>query len=66
MDLSGVVKGRHLLEIGTGATIHTIHTIITASEHVQNILLSDYAVQSRQIFTNWLKGERELDRSTVI
>jgi len=46
------------LEIGTGPTIHTI---IAASEHVQSIFLSDYAVQNRQILCNWLEGKRDLD-----
>ncbi|XP_033728766.1 nicotinamide N-methyltransferase-like [Pecten maximus] len=45
---------RRLLDVGTGPTVHSV---ITASNHVDEIFLSDYAPQNLQYLAKWRKGE---------
>ncbi|XP_033728604.1 nicotinamide N-methyltransferase-like [Pecten maximus] len=48
------IQGKRLLDIGTGPTIYSV---ITASNHVDEIFLSDYAPQNLQYLEKWRKGE---------
>ncbi|XP_033728542.1 nicotinamide N-methyltransferase-like isoform X1 [Pecten maximus] len=48
------VSGKRLLDVGTGPTIHTL---ITAYNHVDEIYLSDYLPQNLQYLEKWLEGE---------
>ncbi|XP_021350147.1 nicotinamide N-methyltransferase-like isoform X2 [Mizuhopecten yessoensis] len=48
------VCGKRLLDVGTGPTIHTV---ISASSHVDEIFLSDYTPQNLHYLEKWHKGE---------
>ncbi|XP_069107979.1 nicotinamide N-methyltransferase-like [Argopecten irradians] len=48
------IRGKRLLDIGTGPAIYTV---ISASNYVDEIFLSDYAPQNREYLTKWWKGE---------
>ncbi|XP_069135691.1 phenylethanolamine N-methyltransferase-like isoform X1 [Argopecten irradians] len=54
---SGEVKGRQLLDIGTGPSVHSI---ITASRHVDDVYLSDFAAQNRKVLIDWWKSDKTL------
>ncbi|XP_029924979.1 nicotinamide N-methyltransferase-like [Myripristis murdjan] len=51
---SGKYKGKRLIEIGTGPTIHTL---ISASAHFEEIVVSDYAEVNRREVEKWLRDE---------
>ncbi|XP_076839643.1 indolethylamine N-methyltransferase-like [Brachyhypopomus gauderio] len=51
---TGRYKGQRLIEVGSGPTIHTI---ISACEYFQEIVLSDFADNNRQEIVKWLKNE---------
>ncbi|XP_033730332.1 indolethylamine N-methyltransferase-like [Pecten maximus] len=46
------VTGSRLLDVGTGPTVHSV---ISGSQHVGEIYLSDYAAQNRKVLTDWWK-----------
>ncbi|XP_060065615.1 nicotinamide N-methyltransferase-like [Ylistrum balloti] len=48
------IRGKRLLDVGTGPSIHTL---LSASNHVDEIILSDYTPQNRQYLENWLNGK---------
>jgi len=50
------------LDVGTGPTIHSV---INASDHVQDIYLSEFAATNRQILTDWLNRKRDLDTTAL-
>ncbi|XP_067681432.1 phenylethanolamine N-methyltransferase-like, partial [Haliotis asinina] len=52
----GKLTGRRLLDIGTGPTIHSV---ISASNYCDNIYLSDFTPQNRDILRKWLDGSLE-------
>ncbi|XP_069138951.1 nicotinamide N-methyltransferase-like [Argopecten irradians] len=54
---SGKVKGKRLLDIGTGPCIHTI---MSACRHVDDIYLSDFAAQNRKALTDWWKSDKTM------
>ncbi|XP_033728087.1 indolethylamine N-methyltransferase-like isoform X1 [Pecten maximus] len=54
---SGIVKGGSLLDIGTGPSIHSI---ISACRHVDDVYLSDIAPQNRKVLTDWWKSDKLL------
>uniref|UniRef100_A0A4W3HME1 Phenylethanolamine N-methyltransferase n=1 Tax=Callorhinchus milii TaxID=7868 RepID=A0A4W3HME1_CALMI len=49
-----LVRGRTLLDIGSGPTIYQV---ISACEHFEEIILSDYLEVNRQELSKWLHGE---------
>ncbi|XP_046373088.2 indolethylamine N-methyltransferase-like [Haliotis rufescens] len=51
---SGNIKGRQLLDFGTGPTIHSI---ISASQHCESILLAEFSPQNRDTLKQWHSGE---------
>ena len=51
---SGKHSGQRLIDIGTGPSIHSL---ISASEHYEDILVSDYTDSNRQEIKKWLKDE---------
>ncbi|XP_071089280.1 nicotinamide N-methyltransferase-like [Haliotis cracherodii] len=53
---SGTIKGTTLLDIGTGPTIHNI---ISAAPHCDNIFLSDFCQSNRDILKQWHDGSLE-------
>ncbi|XP_069135705.1 nicotinamide N-methyltransferase-like [Argopecten irradians] len=53
----GEVKGRQLLDIGTGPSVHSI---ISASRHVDDVYLSDFAAQNRKLLNDWWKSDKTL------
>lgn len=59
---SGKVNGKYLLDIGTGPSIHSI---ISASCHVDEIVLSDYAEQNRVYLYSWWKGQTKIQEKLV-
>ncbi|XP_067656366.1 nicotinamide N-methyltransferase-like [Haliotis asinina] len=50
---SGNIKGKTLLDIGTGPTIHTI---VSAAQHCENIFLAEYCQSNRDILKHWHDG----------
>ncbi|XP_067681436.1 phenylethanolamine N-methyltransferase-like [Haliotis asinina] len=52
----GHIRGRRLLDIGTGPTIHSV---ISASSCCDTVNLSDFTPQNREILTKWLDGSLE-------
>ncbi|OWF55860.1 Nicotinamide N-methyltransferase [Mizuhopecten yessoensis] len=48
------IGGKRLLDIGTGPTIHNV---ISASRHLDEIFLSDYAPQNLEYLQKWLKKD---------
>ncbi|XP_069108031.1 nicotinamide N-methyltransferase-like [Argopecten irradians] len=53
-EIQSDIRGKRLLDIGTGPAIYTV---ISASNYVDEIFLSDYAPQNREYLTKWWKGE---------
>ncbi|XP_067116837.1 nicotinamide N-methyltransferase [Osmerus mordax] len=51
---SGKHSGQRLIDIGTGPSIHSL---ISASEHYEDILVSDYTDSNRQEIKKWLNDE---------
>ncbi|MEE6484627.1 hypothetical protein FKM82_013947, partial [Ascaphus truei] len=51
---SGKVKGKTLIDIGTGPTIYQL---LSACEAFDEITVSDYADQNREEFEKWLKND---------
>ncbi|XP_060074278.1 nicotinamide N-methyltransferase-like [Ylistrum balloti] len=47
------LTGGRLLDVGTGPTLHSV---ISASQHVEEIFLSDYTDQNRIMLTDWWKS----------
>ncbi|MEE6484629.1 hypothetical protein FKM82_013948 [Ascaphus truei] len=61
---SGKVKGKTLIDIGTGPTIYQL---LSACEAFDEITVSDYADQNREEFEKWLKNEpRAFDWSSTV
>jgi len=54
--LSGLLDGKTLLDIGTGPSIHSI---ISPSQHFDEIYLTDYAECNRTILKDWIDGNRQ-------
>ncbi|XP_046548526.1 nicotinamide N-methyltransferase-like [Haliotis rubra] len=50
---SGTIKGKTLLDIGTGPTIHTI---ISAAQHCDNIFLAKFCQSNRDFLKQWYDG----------
>lgn len=50
----GKYSGQTLVEVGCGPTIHSI---ISASEHFQEIILSDYSERNLEEIQKWLRNE---------
>ncbi|XP_071079767.1 indolethylamine N-methyltransferase-like [Haliotis cracherodii] len=51
---SGNIKGRQLLDFGTGPTIHSI---ISSSQHCESILLAEFSLKNRDTLKQWHNGE---------
>uniref|UniRef100_A0A667YFP9 Zgc:64002 n=1 Tax=Myripristis murdjan TaxID=586833 RepID=A0A667YFP9_9TELE len=51
---SGKYKGKRLIEVGTGPTIHTL---ISACEHFEEIVVSDYTDSNRRELEKWIRAE---------
>ncbi|XP_071755416.1 nicotinamide N-methyltransferase [Centroberyx gerrardi] len=51
---SGKYKGKRLVEVGTGPTVHTL---ISACEHFEDIVVSDYVDNNRREIEKWLRAE---------
>ncbi|TSK17868.1 Glycerol kinase [Bagarius yarrelli] len=51
---NGRYTGRKLIEVGSGPTIHTV---ISACEHFDRIVLSDFVDQNREEVQKWIKNE---------
>ncbi|XP_052371028.1 nicotinamide N-methyltransferase-like [Oncorhynchus keta] len=51
---SGKYRGQRLIEVGTGPTIHTL---ISACEYYDEIVVSDYVDSNRKEIEKWLKAE---------
>ncbi|XP_041361804.1 nicotinamide N-methyltransferase-like [Gigantopelta aegis] len=49
----GELRGRRLLDVGTGPSIHTI---ISAGKHVDEIYLSDFSKPNREVLQDWKNG----------
>ncbi|XP_041346919.1 indolethylamine N-methyltransferase-like, partial [Gigantopelta aegis] len=49
----GKLRGRRLLDVGTGPTIHTV---ISAGKHVDEIYLSDFSKPNRDVLQDWKNG----------
>ncbi|KAF7689576.1 nicotinamide N-methyltransferase [Silurus meridionalis] len=52
--LSGRYRGRRLIEVGSGPTLHTV---ISACEYFEEIVLSDYTDRNREEVEKWLRNE---------
>ncbi|XP_067669179.1 phenylethanolamine N-methyltransferase-like [Haliotis asinina] len=52
--VEGKIEGRRLLDIGTGPSVHSI---ISASSHCDNIYLTDFVPQNRDALKRWLRGD---------
>ncbi|KAF5905462.1 nicotinamide N-methyltransferase-like, partial [Clarias magur] len=48
------IKGRRLIDVGSGPTIHAV---ISACEHFDELVLSDFADRNREEIEKWLKNE---------
>ncbi|XP_046368338.2 nicotinamide N-methyltransferase-like [Haliotis rufescens] len=53
---SGAVKGKTLLDIGTGPTIYSV---ISSAQHCDNIFLSDFCQSNNDILKQWRDGSLE-------
>lgn len=51
---SGKYCGQRLIEVGTGPTVHTL---ISACQHYQEIVVSDFVDSNRREIERWLKAE---------
>lgn len=51
---SGKYNGQRLIDIGTGPSIHSL---ISASQHFKDIVVSDYTDSNRQEIKKWLNNE---------
>ncbi|KAK0133227.1 Nicotinamide N-methyltransferase [Merluccius polli] len=51
---SGKYKGQRLIEVGTGPTLHTV---LSACAHYEEIVLSDYVEANRRELEKWLRAE---------
>ncbi|KAM4620133.1 nicotinamide N-methyltransferase [Polymixia lowei] len=51
---SGKYKGKRLIEVGTGPTIHTL---ISACEYFEEMVVSDYVDNNRRELEKWLRAE---------
>uniref|UniRef100_A0A667Y949 Zgc:64002 n=1 Tax=Myripristis murdjan TaxID=586833 RepID=A0A667Y949_9TELE len=51
---SGKYKGKRLIEVGTGPTIHSL---ISACEHFEEIVVSDYTDSNRRELEKWIRAE---------
>ncbi|NP_001139974.1 uncharacterized protein LOC393330 homolog [Salmo salar] len=51
---TGKYRGQRLIEVGTGPTIHTL---ISACEYYDEIVVSDYVDSNRKEIEKWLKAE---------
>ncbi|XP_069107451.1 nicotinamide N-methyltransferase-like isoform X1 [Argopecten irradians] len=56
------LSGKRLLDVGTGPTIHTL---ITACNHVDEIYLSDFLPQNLQYLEKWRKGEKRQSEQLI-
>ncbi|OWF56784.1 Indolethylamine N-methyltransferase [Mizuhopecten yessoensis] len=55
----GDVKGRRLLDVGTGPSVHSV---ISACRHVDDVYLTDFAAQNRKVLNDWWKS----DKTTIV
>ncbi|XP_023681965.1 nicotinamide N-methyltransferase-like [Paramormyrops kingsleyae] len=53
---AGKYKGRRLIEIGSGPSIHGL---ISACEHFEEIIMSDFADCNRQEIERWLRADAD-------
>ncbi|KAM9296645.1 nicotinamide N-methyltransferase-like [Gastrophryne carolinensis] len=61
---SGLVKGKTLIEIGTGASIYTL---LSACEVFEDIIVSDFTDSNREAFKDWLLQHPEaFDWSPIV
>ncbi|KAF4075137.1 hypothetical protein AMELA_G00231140 [Ameiurus melas] len=51
---TGQYKGRSLIEVGSGPTIHAV---ISACEHFDELVLSDFVDRNREEIRKWVKNE---------
>ena len=51
---SGKFRGQRLIEVGTGPTIHTL---ISACEYFEEIVVSDYVDSNREEIERWLTAK---------
>ncbi|MCJ8747925.1 hypothetical protein PDJAM_G00158960 [Pangasius djambal] len=51
---TGQYKGQRLIEVGSGPTIHTV---ISACEHFDELVLSDFVDRNREEIKKWIKNE---------
>ncbi|OWF43732.1 nicotinamide N-methyltransferase-like [Mizuhopecten yessoensis] len=56
------LKGNRLLDIGTGPSIHSI---ISASSHVDEIYLSDYSPKNRKYLQKWKEGDINFNEGMI-
>ena len=56
------IKGKRLLDVGTGPTVHSI---ISACTQVEEIHLSDYAEKNRKYLHKWLEGRLQYNSDTI-
>ncbi|XP_069108448.1 nicotinamide N-methyltransferase-like [Argopecten irradians] len=56
------LSGKRLLDVGTGPTVHTL---ITACNHVDEIYLSEFLPQNLQYLENWRNGEENQCTSLI-
>ncbi|KAM4691842.1 uncharacterized protein WCC33_016640 [Rhinophrynus dorsalis] len=62
--MPGKLKGKTLIDIGTGPTIHQL---LSACEHFEEIIATDYIDRNREELEKWLKNDPEaFDWSPVI
>ncbi|XP_021363239.1 indolethylamine N-methyltransferase-like [Mizuhopecten yessoensis] len=54
---SGDVKGRRLLDVGTGPSVHSV---ISACRHVDDVYLTDFAAQNRKVLNDWWKSDKTM------
>ncbi|MBN3302552.1 NNMT methyltransferase, partial [Amia calva] len=61
---SGRYKGQTLIEVGSGPTVHSV---VSACDHFQDIVLSDFTETNRLEVQKWLRGDEGcFDWSPVI
>ncbi|KAB5523418.1 hypothetical protein PHYPO_G00152330 [Pangasianodon hypophthalmus] len=51
---TGQYKGQRLIDVGSGPTIHTV---ISACEHFDELVLSDFVDRNREEIKKWIKNE---------
>uniref|UniRef100_A0A667YFQ5 Nicotinamide N-methyltransferase-like n=1 Tax=Myripristis murdjan TaxID=586833 RepID=A0A667YFQ5_9TELE len=51
---TGKYRGKRLIEVGTGPNIHTL---ISACEHFEEIVVSDYTDSNRRELEKWIRAE---------